>query len=139
MVDLADQHQISLKRQYLKKSRSEGPSLDEPGHAGRLRDRWTIDRNDAVDRRTSNGRKPHMKLKKRVVVVATLVASGVGLFAAPAQAATLVSTFANSEAGGLFCHAVEGVFEERQAEAAGHPGDWYYCEQSPAKWSLYKR
>jgi hypothetical protein len=110
-----------LKRQYLRKSR------------------WTIDRNDAVDRCTSHRRKPHMKLKKRVVVVATLVASGVGLFAAPAQAATLVSTFANSEAGGLFCRAVEGVLEERQAEKEGHPGDWYYCEQSPAQWSLYRR
>jgi hypothetical protein len=80
-----------------------------------------------------------MKLKKRVAVVATVVASGVGLFAAPAQAATLISTFANSEAGGLFCQAVEGHFEERRAQAEGHPGDWYYCEQTPAKWSLYER
>jgi hypothetical protein len=80
-----------------------------------------------------------MNLKKRVAVVSIVVASGVGLFAAPAQADRVVSVFANSVAGGQFCHAVEGVLDDRRAEAEGHPGDWYYCEQSPAHWSLYER
>jgi hypothetical protein len=80
-----------------------------------------------------------MQLRMRIAVVATVIASGVGLVAAPAQAATQISTFANSEAGGLFCHAVENFFENRRAQEEGHTGDWYYCEQSPANWTLYER
>ncbi|MFC4529885.1 hypothetical protein [Sphaerisporangium dianthi] len=80
-----------------------------------------------------------MRLRTRVAVVAAVVASSAGLLAAPAQAARLISTFAPSEAGGIFCHAVEDYFEARKAEAEGHPGDWYTCELTPARWELYER
>ncbi|GAB3153098.1 hypothetical protein GCM10027290_45380 [Micromonospora sonneratiae] len=79
-------------------------------------------------------------IPKRAAVVAAIVATSVGLLATPAQAAaTPISTFAPSEAGGLFCSAVEQVFEDRRAQTEGHPGDWYYCERTPDMWALYER
>ncbi|MET8983900.1 hypothetical protein ABZW49_00470 [Nonomuraea wenchangensis] len=80
-----------------------------------------------------------MRLRARIAVVAAVVAAGAGLLAAPAQAATLVSTFPPSEYGRQFCQAVEGYFEDRKAEAEGHAGDWYYCELTPTAWNLYER
>ncbi|MGI5161808.1 hypothetical protein [Microbispora sp. CA-102843] len=80
-----------------------------------------------------------MKIRMRIAVVAAVVASSAGLLAVPAQAATLISSFPNSEYGRLFCSAVEGYFEETRAETEGHSGDWYYCEQTPSGWYLYER
>ncbi|MFC7387743.1 hypothetical protein [Sphaerisporangium rhizosphaerae] len=80
-----------------------------------------------------------MNLRTRVTVVVAAAAAGAGLLSAPAHAATLISTFANSEAGGIFCHAVENYFEQKKAQEEGHSGDWYYCEQTPTNWNLYER
>ncbi|MFI6458738.1 hypothetical protein ACIBF6_45230 [Streptosporangium amethystogenes] len=80
-----------------------------------------------------------MRLRTRIAVVAAVAASSAGLFAAPAQAATLISSFPPSEYGRLFCQSVEGNFEAWKAEAEGHSGDWYYCEQTPSGWYLYER
>ncbi|MEO3814892.1 hypothetical protein ABGB17_38345 [Sphaerisporangium sp. B11E5] len=80
-----------------------------------------------------------MKLGTRIAFVAAVVVSSAGLLAVPAQAATLISTFPNSEYGRVFCGAVENHFEERKAEREGHSGDWYYCEQTPSGWYLYER
>ncbi|MEV7801359.1 hypothetical protein AB0O28_00230 [Microbispora sp. NPDC088329] len=80
-----------------------------------------------------------MKLGTRIAVVAAAAASSAGLLAGPAQAATLISSFAPSEAGKYICNAVEGYFEQKKAEAEGHSGDWYYCEGTPSGWYLYER
>jgi len=80
-----------------------------------------------------------VRLRTRIAVVAVAAASSAGLFAAPAQAATMISLFPPTEYGRLFCQAVEGNFEERKAETEGHSGDWYYCELAPSAWYLYER
>ncbi|MEV0626508.1 hypothetical protein [Nonomuraea wenchangensis] len=80
-----------------------------------------------------------MRLRARIAVVMAVVAAGAGLLVAPAQAATLISTFPPTEYGRQFCQAVESYFEGRKAEAEGHPGDWYYCELTPTAWLLYER
>ncbi|MFG1618178.1 hypothetical protein ACGFI3_35955 [Nonomuraea wenchangensis] len=80
-----------------------------------------------------------MRPRARVAVVVAVASAGAGLLVAPAQAATLISTFPPTEYGRQFCQAVEGYFEDRKAETEGHSGDWYYCELTPTAWLLYER
>ncbi|MCO5992036.1 hypothetical protein [Actinoallomurus rhizosphaericola] len=77
---------------------------------------------------------------KRIAVVASVALSGVGLFVAPARADTVISVWANSEAGRIGCTAVASFLEARKEQAEGYPGNWYYCAHAPdGSWVVYER
>lgn len=80
-----------------------------------------------------------MRIARRLTLTTAAAAASIALVAAPAQASTLVATFANSIAGGMFCHAVEGALEQQRADEEGTPGDRYVCVQTPTQWELYRR
>ncbi|TKK89742.1 hypothetical protein FDA94_07555 [Herbidospora galbida] len=80
-----------------------------------------------------------MQLRTRVAVMAVAAFAGVGLSAAPAQAATLLHSFVNSYVGELYCVGVERYYENRKAEQEGHVGDWYYCVNTSTAWEVWER
>ncbi|GLX96195.1 hypothetical protein [Herbidospora sp. NBRC 101105] len=80
-----------------------------------------------------------MQLRTRVAVMAVAAVSSVGLLAAPAQAATLLHTFAKSYAGQLYCEGVERYYENWRAEQEGHAGDWYACVGTSTAWEVWER
>lgn len=80
-----------------------------------------------------------MRIARRLTLTTTAAAASIALVAAPAQAATLVTHFAPGVGGGLFCRAIEDVFEQRRAAAEGTPGDRYFCVHTPTQWQLWER